>query len=513
MSQTTLAAPAAVPSARRWERLALLGLVLLSLVVGLLNLPYAPRTWFDEGSHLHVPKTLVQHGVYADISSEGYRYYGPTVGVGPTVMLPIAALFKMVGVGLFQGRIVIVGYLLLALCAGYLLARRLHGRWIALLVVALLLASRTLRYEGLIEYGRQVLGEVPGVAFLLLGALAWIKALDNQQPTIDDQSLKNRQRAVVSRRSPVVSLRFAALAGICFGLALVTKNQFVLVVPPTLTLLALLDWRYYRVGNCGCFGLWMLVQLQFLGPGSFAANLALTRKAAGGAIFVFDLAATKRAVVYLVQAYGGLLLPALAYGLWRCRKANRQAFAELLIVLLPTLWIGWYLVSLGWPRYAFPAIVFGSFAVARMLVDLAAWLRSRQHWAVWAVGAYAAAVVLLPLSLSVRGVLSPDDSAQLMAAYLNERIATDTVIETWEPELGVLTDHRYHYPPIELLDVAVRHTWLNGPPLVYNGLQDNPEYVIVGPFGSYVAIYANDTLTNAYAVEHSAGPYTLYRRR
>jgi len=53
-----------------------------------------PITWFDEGSHLHVPKALSSLGVYADYSSDGLRYFGPTLGVGPTVMLPIAAVFK-----------------------------------------------------------------------------------------------------------------------------------------------------------------------------------------------------------------------------------------------------------------------------------------------------------------------------------------------------------------------------------------------------------------------------------
>src|SRR5512145_1124704 len=70
------------------------------------NLTRFPAPWFDEGSHLHVPKTLVQYGVYADISSEGFRYYGPTIGVGPTVMLPIAGMFKLFGIGLLQARIV-----------------------------------------------------------------------------------------------------------------------------------------------------------------------------------------------------------------------------------------------------------------------------------------------------------------------------------------------------------------------------------------------------------------------
>src|SRR5689334_419348 len=70
--------------------------------LALYHLSAYPLTWFDEGSHLHVPKTLLRHGVYADYSSDGYRYFGPTLGVGPTVLLPVAAVFRLFGVGLLQ---------------------------------------------------------------------------------------------------------------------------------------------------------------------------------------------------------------------------------------------------------------------------------------------------------------------------------------------------------------------------------------------------------------------------
>ncbi|NTU79625.1 MAG: glycosyl transferase [Chloroflexales bacterium] len=495
------AAPRRVALSWTWQRAALISLAALALLLAMVNLPYAPRTWFDEGSHLHVPKTLLQHGVYADISSEGYRYYGPTVGVGPTVMLPVAASFQVFGVGLTQGRIVIVAYLLVALAAGYALARRLHGAPVALLALLLLLASRTLRFEGLVEYGRQVLGEVPGITLLFLGSLAWTWAL--------------AERRAWWR---------AGLAGLLFGLALITKNQFVLIVPLALALAALLDWRYYRVGGwalrllpfavaCACFGAWTLVQLQFLGPGSFAANLAQTRRAAGGAIFVFDPAATGRAVRYLVQPFGALLLPAIAYGLWRCRARTPAALAELPAVLIPALWICWYVVSLGWPRYALPAVAFGALATARLLADLFAWLRARGRPALaWAVALYAVVVIAIPLALTTRVVAGPDDSAQRMAAYLDANVPADVIVETWEPELGALTDHRYHYPPIELLDTAVRETWMAGPTLAYDGLDQRPAYVVVGPFGGWVGIYPTAILEGAYRVAYSAGPYTLYAR-
>lgn len=491
-------------SGSAWERAALIALASLALVLAFANLPYAPRTWFDEGSHLHVPKTLVRHGVYADISSEGFRYFGPTVGVGPTVMLPIAGVFALTDVGLLQGRLVIVAYLLLALVAFYALARRLYGGRVALLALALVMASRTLGFEGMMEYGRQVLGEVPGVAFLLLGALAWMQALE--------------------RTGTPAHLRWTILAGMGFGLALVTKNQFVLIVPPTLVLIGLLDWRYYRAGSWwlrllpvmlagACFATWTLIQLMFLGPGTFAANLAQTRQAAGGAIFVFDLEATQRAIRYLIQVYGGLLLPALAYTLWRCRVRTPQALAELLVMLMAALWLSWYVISLGWPRYAFPAVVFAALAAARLVADLGGWLhrQPRLRPAAWLLAVYAAVVVAAPLTLTARVVFSPDASAQQIAAYLNANVPTDVIVETWEPELGLLTDHRYHYPPIELLDTAVRQTWLEGAAPAYNALARRPSYLVIGPFGNYTNIYAYPELDQHLVFVTAVGPYTLFR--
>ncbi|ABY36960.1 MAG TPA: glycosyl transferase [Chloroflexus aurantiacus] len=484
------------------ERAATLLLVVIIGLLALVNLPYAPRTWFDEGSHLHVPETLIRYGVYADISSEGFRYFGPTIGVGPTVMLPVALVFRLVGVDLLAARLVIVAYLFATLWLFYLLARHLHGRYLALLTVLLLIASRTRGFEGMIEYGRQVLGEVPGLAWLGMGLLFYVKSI----------------------LQPAHRRRSAILAGIGFGMALITKNQFALIVAPSLLILVLLDWRFMRVGDWwlrlappliagSMFAGWLLIMLAFLGPADFSANLAKTRQAAGGAIFVFDGEASLRAIRYLVQVYGGLLIPALLYSLWRCRQRNAMAFAELTLTVPAILWIGWYLVSLGWPRYAFPAVALGAPAVARMIGDLLAWLwQRRQPVLAGAVGAGLALITGFSLSLTVGVVLRPDDSAQRMAAFLNQAIPTDAIIETWEPELAIFTDHTYHYVPTELLDGAVRHAWLGGSPVAYDGLDANPPYVLTGPFSAYTGIYDHERLQRDYAPVYSAGPYTIWQR-
>ena len=106
-----------------------LGVGLILLFFFFYNLTDYPKTWFDEGSHLHVPKALVTMGVYADYSSEGLRHFGPTIGVGPTVMLPIAGMFQVTGIGLLQARLVMVAYLAIALVLMGLLARHLFTKW------------------------------------------------------------------------------------------------------------------------------------------------------------------------------------------------------------------------------------------------------------------------------------------------------------------------------------------------------------------------------------------------
>ncbi len=480
-----------------------------------INLPYAPRTWFDEGSHLHVPKALVQYGKYADISAtpDGdieFRYHGPTIGIGPTIMLPVAAVYQTFGVGLTQGRLVIVIYFAIALVAGYAVARRLYDRWTALIALALLLASRTVNYEGLIEYGRQVLGEAPGVAFVFLGMLAWLAALR----TAGQPALRRTHRL------------WSVAAGLGFGLALVTKNQFVLIVPPALVLIALLDWRYYRHGTwalrlvppviaAGCFGLWTIIQFALLGPGTFFENLQQTRQAAGGAIFVFNPHSTLRAGYYLVRPdlYGGLIVPALAYTVWRARHRTSQGLSEALLALVIGLWLVWFVgVSLGWPRYAFPAVALSALTVARLIHDGVIRLRRVLPVAATIASVYAVIIIALPIALTARVVFSPDDSAQRFAAYLNATVPETAIIATWEPELGVLTDHRYLYPPQPTLDQAVRHTWLGGDPVRYDWYAARPEYVVIGGFGSYTGVYNTPELERFYVQEQQIGAYALFRR-
>jgi len=120
---------------------------------------------------------------------------------------------------------------------------------------------------------------------------------------------------------------------------------------------------------------------------------------------------------------------------------------------------------------------------------------------------------VVPLAQTSVALARVDRSVEQFAAYLDREVPRDAVIETWEPELGGLTDHRYHYPAPALLDVAVRHEWSGGPPARYDLSTSQARYVVVGPFAAWTGVYSTDQLTHDFVPAYRAGAYTLYQRR
>jgi hypothetical protein len=489
----------------------------LFVVLATYHLDLYPTTWFDEGSHLHVPKALVQYGVYADTSSEGFRYFGPTTGIGPTIMLPIALVFKLAGIGLLQARLVMSAYFLAAVGLFFLVARRQYGLATAAFAMLLLVTSPAVN---ILYVGRQVLGEVPAFAFLMLAVLVWWSSAD-------------------AGRGRLWRLLAASVA---FGLVALTKNQFSLILAPTFIVAAVADRFYHRslglasyvlpfLGVCAGIGVGLLVQfLPTLAAQDFAHTLNVYRDASAGAIFVFSPARIASCLKFLASAdnFGYLGLPAVVYGLVLSRERSTRGAQQALLAIFVILGLAWFaLGSIGWPRYAFAPLAVTAIFAARLLVDVVRTL-ARSSGPMVSFGrqrlsGMAAAVVLMgafliasPLANEARSIFgTPDRGPQQVAAYLNASVPTSAVIETWEPELGVLTDHAYHYPPTGWLDRAVRAQWGLPAPAgqaVYDPVAvAHPSYLVVGAFGKYTGIY-NTLITGlGSAPIASFGAYDVYR--
>jgi hypothetical protein len=329
-------------------------------------------------------------------------------------------------------------------------------------------------------------------------------------------------------------------------LAAITKYQYLLVLAPALILAWLANLVYYRtlpqrvfiatgLAGAACFLIWQAYLVFYLGPSTAAQNLALLRQAAAGAAAVFSPALMKRSLSELLSfgVYAGLLLPVLVYGFILAIPRQREAQLWSVLFLILAVNCAWYVfASISWLRYAFLGLALGCVLVARFFADLTGDFHFnlasifdalRQGVApttrdalsivggLWILG-----LVAVPLAQTARPILFPPPNTPLaMAEYMDRAVPLRAVVETWEPEMGFLTNHNYHFPPASLLNVAVAYQWLGGPSPAsdYHFIETNlPDYVLVGQFATYVKLYPSDLLARRYSLVTQIGAYGLYKR-
>jgi uncharacterized membrane protein SpoIIM required for sporulation len=375
----------------------------------------------------------------------------------------------------------------------------------------------------LLLYGRQVLGEVPGLFFLVAGLWLWFARW---------------------RRSNWWQL---ILVGLLLGLSMITKYQYLLFIAPTLIFAWLANLVYYRsaphrvfvlpgIVAAAAFGLWQLYMIFYLGSGTAAENFANLRQFTAGAALTLSPYLMQESLKVLMSFpnYLGSLLPALLYGFFLALPRRREGQLWAILFVLVAVNLVWYVVaSIGWWRYAFLGLAMASLFVARLFHDLTDGYRLsragpkndpgraqtilRSRALRWAMIAWLAAIFVIPLSETLWETISPGFNApDAMASYLNEHVPHEALIETWEPEMGFLTDHNYHFPPALLLLDAVNQVNVGGPPVaqIYSFVQtEHPDYVLAGEFSRWVEIYPLDFLAAHYELVTTIGGYELYARK
>jgi 4-amino-4-deoxy-L-arabinose transferase-like glycosyltransferase len=486
--------------------------VALLLFLALYHQPFYPATWLDEGFVLQGAINLVHSGHYAMRSSEGLRILDqPLIANGPGVVLPVAAAFALFGTGLMQARGVMVVFLLVSVILSFILGKRLYGIRQAIAATFLLLA---LPQEGLVFFGRQVLGNVPAFAYFLAGYLLWLVTVDRDQA------------------------RYAGWAGLLFGLALVTKGQYYLLLG-AIVLTGLIEWFYYRrpdvarsaglalITTLGCLAIWYVAQWALVGPANFRAHLEAVR--ASSAVTVAGLRGTRILgnAWYLVRSGDIMVLgPGVIYALWQCIQRRPGSSRQLLLLVFVTLWSSWFvLISVGWHRYALDAYAAGVLLAGNCLVDMVGYVRRQmplggRRRTIQLLPAGAALLVGTTLLIALAGftgmvkdiIRQPDRSAVQFAAYLQQNTDPETVIESWEWEIDALTNLRYHHPTNEWVDkmtaILQFHENID---ITYDPFQYRPEYLIDGPFSKWTGIYASSIAKDCCTLTYHAGPYDFYK--
>lgn len=180
------------------------------------RLQESPTTWRDEGIVVQVARNVAESGVYGVLTAPGKFISAGFVTVGPSVVYPIAGAFKIFGANLFVARSVMAGFIILLLLTAFFLIRREDFR--GAVFALFLLAS----FAPIYGHGKNVLGEVPGLFYFLAGILIFS----------------------ATAKTVKKSLYLFVLAGVVFGLAMIAKPLYLMLLPPAF----ILAWLFGRNG-------------------------------------------------------------------------------------------------------------------------------------------------------------------------------------------------------------------------------------------------------------------------
>src|SRR5690606_13600066 len=106
-----------------------------------------------------------------------------------------------------------------------------------------------------------------------------------------------------------------------------------------------------------------------------------------------------------------------------------------LFVLFSAIWFA--LLSIGWPRYAYIALVFSLLIIGKWVWS---WFARLTSWRSYRIGLLALTNIALVTNLAPVLQTYGDADAQIMATYIQTHTRTAAMIETWEWELDAIDE-------------------------------------------------------------------------
>lgn len=294
----------------------------------------SPETWMDEGFIIQSVVGLLYTGALALPVAPGVFESAWYMTTGFPVVLPLAGAFALFGPSLEVARVVMVLFLFSFFAAVWIYARAVFSERISYLSVFFLIC-----FAPIYGNGRNVLGEVPGLLFIVL-TLSLLLPKDPLTP------------------------RRATLLGVGAGIVVATKPIFILFAAALIVVLFFRRDEYALQKQLKFFllGAWVPVcfwyVLQF---GDATIPQILTLYANPHTIPLLD-ALQSTMVRFYTEAQPAfflmlLIVWAVSYGIRRFRREPVSA-AEEVLLLFSVLVLCLYLRTAGYYRYFFPAQVF-----------------------------------------------------------------------------------------------------------------------------------------------------------
>lgn len=211
----------------------LLGLFSLS------RLTESPPTWMDEGAINQVAMNLSEQGIYGYQIAPGDFISAEFLTTGYPVIYPVALSFLLFGKNLFTARLVMALFIFLLGISVFWYSKMLALDRSSLRFFPIISLFLLISFAPLYGHGKNVLGEVPGLAFFVLSLLSLL---------VFEQ--KNRARWLIF------------LSGLLSGLSMATKPLYlILILPSSLCALFLFKRNSFSLKEKGLFMLGMFIPL------------------------------------------------------------------------------------------------------------------------------------------------------------------------------------------------------------------------------------------------------------
>lgn len=418
----------AIPSSadnRIWRiaGIALLSVWLMVLTAQTVRVAIATPPSFDGAMNLEVARSLSQ--------GEGYRRlyadrqpFPHEIQTNAPYILPAAATFAVLGVGIAQTEFVSIAYLLASMALAALLARRFGGWWLSGICSVVLLTT-----PGLLKFGIEGYGEIPALTWFFAAVLVYFTP--EERPFIAWRSILSGLFLALAVLTKTVMLLcvggFAAcvLLQAIFHHAASTKRAFFFpfailagAVPPVF---AFEKWKEMAVGGRHAWHEWWHYEGHAIADQAGVQHSPHTLGALVDKIGLHlnALAHACNLPLWLVVAWVTLLLVASLIAILLATR-DRKALGITAILCVAMLYFVWWLVitpdAKTWLRRILDGIVCANLGLVLLAGHLIRAARERLGIPRYAAAFALSAVPAVLLVIGTIGILeaSPPDNSRLL---------------------------------------------------------------------------------------------------
>jgi len=427
------------------ETIFLILIVLISFEFSTYKLTESPPIWFDEGNYIQVAINLFNSGQQELQVAPNHFSHALYLTTGYTVILPISLVFKFFGIDLMQARAIMVCYILALVLISYFFIKQLVGFRFAALSSLLLIT-----FPPLYGHGKNVMGEIPGIFFLILFLFFIFK--------LEKSKFKNKNCFILS--------------GLAAGLCLATKPIFFLALPAMVIAIFFyrkkidFNWQHTLVFILSISApllIWAKFQFSdlnsFLGMFSFYSNPhELDNR---WQIIIMNLSRffTESTPLYFLA----LFLAFIASFFIRIKIKASILLAEYITLYFSIILFFAYLTTVGFYRYFLPAQILMLIFFPTAIFIFSQYIKDKiNNSKLKQVKMGAWAVLFLFLSINIYGLLFnswvvnnyTSKKSLILKNYFSNYSSRESLFLYNTPEIIVFLPHKNYYQYVEFTPIV-----------------------------------------------------------